>query len=773
MSVSGVNFSGLATGIDSDSIIQATLKAERAPEGIWQTNITNLQSRQTAYNSVSAQLLGLQASAQSVDGLRSFNLVTATSSATDVATVTAQTGAQTGSHTISVSHLAAAQKLATTAQPSQTAPLGFTGQIVINGKAISVAANDSLQVLAGNINSAQSGVSASIISPSPNQYILTLASTNTGLQNQISLSDTSGGSFLGSTLGLFGSGSSLRHVVNGTGAGSDLFADSATSVATLEGLTAIPPATGTVSITSGGTTKSVLIDLSKSLSGIASDVNAAFGSSVATVATVTDPVSGSSRQQLQLGGVSGAGSLVDSNNVLANLGLVQANYGASTQLQAAQDATFTIDGLSASRATNTLTDVISGVTISLLRDGATGTAATTTLDVSTDTATIKSNIASFVKAFNDTIDLVGSYSTFDPSTGKTGVLFGDSTAAAVVDSLTSQVTGQVTGLPSSLSAISQVGISLDQTNHLSIDDAALSAALSSNLAGVAKLFQSAGTPTDPAVQFVSSTGDTKPTSSGYSVNITQPAQQATVTAGSALAGTLAQNETLTFTGALLGTVAGASGGYQVTLNQGSSLADIISQINADSKLKSVLTASNVGGKLTLQSKAFGSTAELAVVSSVSTGTANSSGIGDTLIDQKGLDVAGTINGEAATGTGQFLTGSQAGGGGAAKGQALGLQLRITATTAGSYGTISFTSGAADQIKNYVNTQTDGFTGALTTGVQGFQSAIDDNQSSIDDLEARLKDVEAGLRQQYASLEATVSQIKSTSSSLLQIGSATR
>ena len=90
MSVSGVNFSGLATGIDSDSIIQATLKAERAPEQIWKNNISNLQSQQTAYNSVSAQLLALQATSQSVDGLRSFDLVAATSSATDVATVSAR-----------------------------------------------------------------------------------------------------------------------------------------------------------------------------------------------------------------------------------------------------------------------------------------------------------------------------------------------------------------------------------------------------------------------------------------------------------------------------------------------------------------------------------------------------------------------------------------------------------------------------------------------------------------------------------------------------------
>ena len=770
MSVAGVNFSGLATGIDSDSIIQATLKVERAPEAIWKNQITNYKTQQAAYNAVSAQLLTFQIASQAVDGLRSFDLVTATSSATDVATVTAATGAQPGSHTIDVTHLAKAEKIAATAQPSATSPLGFTGQIVINGKAVNVAAGDSLQVLAGNINSAGSGVSASIISPSPNQFILTLASKNSGVQGKLSLSDSSGGAFLSGTLGLFGAGTSVRHVLNGTDAGSDLFADSATSVATLEGLTAIPPAQGTVSITSGGTTKSVLVDLSKSLGGIAADVNAAFGSAVATIATVTDPISGASRQQLQLSGVSGAGSLVDDNNVLANLGLVQRDYGATTQLQAGQDATFKIDGITGSRPTNSLTDVISGVTISLLKEGTVATPATSTLDVGSDTATIKSNITAFVKSFNATIDLIAKYSVYDPTTGKTGALFGDSTTENILDSLVTKVTGQVAGLPSKLSVISQVGITLDQTNQLNINDAALSTALSNDLQGVGKLFRAAGQPTDAAVQFVSGSGDTRPSGgTGYAVVISQPAKQAVVTAGAALLGALGQDETLSFTGNLFGTLPSATGGYQINLRAGSSLNDIVSQINADGKLGPIVSASNVGNKLTLTSKSYGAFADLAIISTIGGATANSTGIGTTLIDAKGLDVAGTINGEPAAGAGQFLTGFQSGGSGLPKGRALGLQIRITATTAGSYGSITYTSGVGDAIKNFIATQTDGFTGALTTGVKGFQSAIDDTQSNIDGLEDRLKAVESGLRSQYASLESTVSQIKSTSASIGQIG----
>ena len=333
-----------------------------------------------------------------------------------------------------------------------------------------------------------------------------------------------------------------------------------------------------------------------------------------------------------------------------------------------------------------------------------------------------------------------------------------------------KVTGQVAGLPSKLSVISQVGITLDQTNQLNINDAALSTALSNDLQGVGKLFRAAGQPTDAAVQFVSGSGDTRPSGgTGYAVVISQPAKQAVVTAGAALLGALGQDETLSFTGNLFGTLPSATGGYQINLRAGSSLNDIVSQINADGKLGPIVSASNVGNKLTLTSKSYGAFADLAIISTIGGATANSTGIGTTLIDAKGLDVAGTINGEPAAGAGQFLTGFQSGGSGLPKGRALGLQIRITATTAGSYGSITYTSGVGDAIKNFIATQTDGFTGALTTGVKGFQSAIDDTQSNIDGLEDRLKAVESGLRSQYASLESTVSQIKSTSASIGQIG----
>lgn len=763
MGLSSINFSGLGTGIDTESVIKQLIAVEQRPQTLLQDAQKKLQQRQAAYNTVSAQLLGLQASASVLDRLRAFDLVTATTSDSDVATVTADTGAQTGAYAISVTDLAKAQVVSFAAQSSQTTPLGFTGQILVNGKAINVSASDSLSTLASNINAAGVGVTASILSPTTSSFVLTLGSNNSGLQGRITLSDTAGNTFLGTTLGLFGAGTALRNVVSASVAGSSLFTDSATSIATLQGQTAAPATTGNVTIL--GT--AVTLDLSKSLSGIAADINAALGGTPATVVTTTDPITKASRQQLQISGVTSSADFTDNNNVLANLGFIQRNYNVGRELTAAQDAAFTVNGLAASRPTNTFSDVISGVTINLLKDGG----AATNLTVSSDTARIKTNISDFVKAFNSTIDSISSLSQFDPDTGATGPLFGDSSVQSIVDGLVSTATGQFPGLPSSLSLLSQVGITLDQSNYLTINESTLSSALTSNLQGVAKLFRSYGTASDPAVQFVSSTVETQAsTATGYTVSVTTPASQATLNAGAALgSNTLAATEVLTFGGPLFGTALDATltSGYAITLQAGRTLDDIVSQINGDATLGRALSAFNNAGTLQLISKTYGAAAQFGVLSSVAAST-TSSGIGTTMTSAQGVDVVGSINGETAAGSGQFLTGSQRGSTTAGNGKALGLQIRLTAASAGSYGTLTYTAGAANLLKNYITTQTDAFSGVLTSAAKSLQENIDDISDQITTLGQRLKSQEALLRDRFAAMEVAVIKIRNANAGLAQL-----
>ncbi len=776
---SSVTFSGLASGINTSAIIQQMLAVDALPEQVFTADQQKISQQESSYNSIQTQLVGLQAATIPLDNLQSFDLVTATSSNQSAVTVTAQTGAQLGTHSVTVSSLAKSEVLGSAPQTSQTSPLNFSGQILINGQAITVQQGDSLQSLASNINAANAGVNASIISPTSGQYYLTLGSNNSGLQGKISVSDVGSGNLM-SQLGFTGGASSISHVLPGTGggAGSDLFTDAVTPVGNLQGIST--PPSGTVQITmSGGATRSVSIDLAtQSLSDIASSINSAFGSNAATVQTVTNPITGTSEQQLQIAGATG---FVDSNNVLSALGIYQSAPGTGQVLTAAQNASYTLDGIQATSATNSISSAISGVTINLLQDSTTtgtGAPASANFTIAPDTTTITTNIQAFVTQFNNTVDQINAVSSYNSSTGGTGPLFGDSTTENILNTITGAVTAPVAGLPSNMNSLASIGITIDPSGngHLNLNSTTLASALSSNLKGVAQIFQQYGNPTDANVQFVSGTNQTQPSpSGGYAINITQPATQATFTASTAQTQPLAAAETLTFGGPLFGTQAVVGGssstltGSTVSLPAGSTAQQVVDLINSNPTVGSQVSASlNAAGFLQLISKQYGSPAEFQVVSS-SPGAANTSGIGSAVTTATGLDVQGTINGETATGTGQFLVGSQTGTNGSGVGQAVGLDIRVSGTTTGSYGSISYTSGVADQIGGFIQTQTDPTSGAITQALSYLQTQYNNDQTNINEIQANVSAQQTMLQLEFASMESTVSTLKSASGALASIG----
>jgi flagellar hook-associated protein 2 len=328
-----------------------------------------------------------------------------------------------------------------------------------------------------------------------------------------------------------------------------------------------------------------------------------------------------------------------------------------------------------------------------------------------------------------------------------------------------------------LSLLSQIGITLDSSTNppqLNVDSTALSAALSGNLQSLGDLFQQSGIASNPNVEFVSATSQTQVSpSAGYTVNITQPATQGSITAANVMTGPLQQSETLNFGGALFaadgsGTTAGS---YQISLAAGSTLSQIVSQINADPVISKVVAASDNNGQLELTTTGYGSAAAFTVSSGVAASTPGSTGIGTTTLSAQGTDVAGTINGETATGNGQFLTGAQVGGNGVANGQALGLQIRVTATTPGDYGTITFSQGVADAINNYVNQETDPISGDLTQAVDALNNEVTADNTTLSTIEASVTAQQTYLQNEFANMESAVSQLQAASAGLTQLSDA--
>jgi flagellar hook-associated protein 2 len=188
-------------------------------------------------------------------------------------------------------------------------------------------------------------------------------------------------------------------------------------------------------------------------------------------------------------GSSGAIELGGDGSILTGLGLVDGVMVPNT-IQAGQDAVFTVNGLQITRASNLVSDVVPGLTLSLSGEG---TAKVTAVH---DTGAVVQAVSDFVTAYNTVVDFVSSQLTHDPQSGTAKPsLYGQSSLRRLQASLRSMAMDPVAGLPGGLSSLWQAGISTGPTGaptgkqgKLTIDDAKLRSVISSDLAGLKALF---------------------------------------------------------------------------------------------------------------------------------------------------------------------------------------------------------------------------------------------------------------------------------------------
>ncbi len=179
----------------------------------------------------------------------------------------------------------------------------------------------------------------------------------------------------------------------------------------------------------------------------------------------------------------------------SGLALLQDPSGSAWRvtLATARDASLTIEGITVNRERNTgLDDVISGVTLNLLK--ATGAGESVNLTIEDDNAAVVTQINSFVSAFNQvTSYLQSKTATTQNEDGKTytrGTLAGDSMFTRLRYDLMSDVIRPVDDLsPDAPKSLSEIGLDFStETLQLSISDSAiLNQALAQNHEGVAEL----------------------------------------------------------------------------------------------------------------------------------------------------------------------------------------------------------------------------------------------------------------------------------------------
>ncbi len=416
-----------------------------------------------------------------------------------------------------------------------------------------------------------------------------------------------------------------------------------------------------------------------------------------------------------------------------------------TETATALDATLKVDGISITKTKNTITDAIEGVTLNLLK---TNVAAPTTLTVAKDTGGVTGKVQAFVNAFNALNKAAKDLSSSDLN--KPGPLEGDVTLLTIMNRVKAELnTPVVTTGP--FSRLADVGVSFQRDGTLSLDSAKLSKVMDTNYADVATVFAAVGKATDAQVSFVSATSSTQPGS--YPLSITTAATQAT-TVGSAAPTSLTivagVNDTLSVT--LETTTATVTLGAGVYANAAALAAELQSRINGSATFvtagKSATASVDGGNIITLKSARYGSDSRAAIAA----GAARDNLLGGAPTEVAGVDVAGTLNLVAGTGSGQTLTGVD------------GLKIQVAGTATGARGTVSYSLGVAAKLDTLISSLTSS-TGPVATRQQGIDSAVKLIDKQRTELNRRLAATEQHYRDQFTKLDTLMSGLQATSSFL--------
>ena len=164
-----------------------------------------------------------------------------------------------------------------------------------------------------------------------------------------------------------------------------------------------------------------------------------------------------------------------------------AGSNTSYVLQASQDARINVDGITVTRGSNTISDVLEGVTLTLTKE----TTAAASLSVAEDFGGARSAIDAFVKAHNDTQTTLKNLTNYNAETRTAATLTGDSSARSIQSQVRNLVGGALSGLGDT-TRLADIGITFDKDGKLTVDSSKLDAALKDPNRDVAAFFTGSG-----------------------------------------------------------------------------------------------------------------------------------------------------------------------------------------------------------------------------------------------------------------------------------------
>lgn len=518
-------------------------------------------------------------------------------------------------------------------------------------------------------------------------------------------------------------------------------------------------------------------DSNNTIQGLADAINLAGSDVQATL--IDDGSSGDSFRLLLTSSDTGENNAITLTNSLAPASgdAVRPTFDLANPVQAAQNAAVRLGSgpgaITIESSTNQLDNVIPGVSLDILQAAPNETI---TLQIQPDTESAVEAVQSFVDSYNSLTNFINDQTRFVSETEQAGLLLGNRSVIQIQNQLQAALQQVVPDLDSNINRISTIGIDFTNQGTLTFNSADLVSVLNGEVEGasaadVQRLFTLDGISSNSGVEFLLGSSRTQVPDSPIQVDITQAAEQASITAASSLSGsTLIDNTNsellLTLDGLSL-SVNLSAGTYndQDFASELQSVINSVPSLSGRSILVGLQSDGGGGNQLTLTSQTFGEASDVAVTGGSALAALGLSGNESDV----GVDVDGVfrINGivEQATGRGRVLTGNRD------NPFTDDLQVLVTLgpdqVDSGIESELTLTRGVASTLGQLIGQFQDTESGLLQTANDRFSQLVEDIDSEIESQEETFSQQEQELREQFVALETALGELQATQSFLTQ------